>query len=396
MIRLAAALFALQGGFHGFTATLPIALSRQGVSDADIGVVVGAAAIVQVPPAIAMGLLIDRFGGVRLLLACGVAYLLAGVAIVIGSSADDAFWLVLGGRVLQGIGHGAALPAALSLVPGLVRPTHVGRGLATVSTAYSLTIVTMPPISLAVLDVASLTGVAIAVVISVALGLLLLAIGPVTHGGHAPRIAPIEWRAPWRRLRSAWITPLAIAVLFVPHWGVITAYLPQRAARADADIGLFFIADGLAVVALKITMRSLADTARPVLVVTAALATIALALALLILPPSTPVLVMAGILTGTGAGLLSIPLITELSLRSSEGERGTAFSFHSAAMACGIALGSVGLAPVVQFAGFEAAIVATLGGLAVAAWVGLSDHRMATAPASRAVVAEPMTHIENR
>lgn len=395
MIRLAAALFALQGGFHGFTATLPIALSRQGVPDADIGVVVGIAAVVQVPAAITMGALIDRFGGVRLLLTSGVAYVVASAALVLGSERADGYWLVLAGRVLQGIGHGAALPAALSLVPGLVRPTQIGRGLATVSTAYSLTLVVLPPLSLAVFSVTSLGGVAVAVVISVALGILLLTVRPMP-GGETDATAPMAQAAGWRRLRSGWISPLAITALFVPHWGVITAYLPQRAVRADADIGLFFVADGLAVVALKLTMRSLADTTRPVLVVSVALAAIALALALLVLPPSTLVLVMAGVLTGTGAGLLSIPMLTELSLRSTTRERGTAFALHSAAMSLGVALGSVGLAPVVQYAGFEAAIAASLGGLVLAGWVAFSDRQFASSSASRAMDGTPMTGIENR
>jgi len=34
---------------------------------------------------------------------------------------------------------------------------------------------------------------------------------------------------------TAWLAPLAIVVLFVLHWGVLVAYLPQRAEAAGAE-----------------------------------------------------------------------------------------------------------------------------------------------------------------
>ena len=63
VLRLALALFALQAGFHGFTASLPVALSRAGVPDPQIGLIVGVAALVQVPAAFLAGVIVDRLGG---------------------------------------------------------------------------------------------------------------------------------------------------------------------------------------------------------------------------------------------------------------------------------------------------------------------------------------------
>lgn len=45
LLRVATALFALQAGFHGFTASLPVALARSGVRDEEIGLIVGLAAL---------------------------------------------------------------------------------------------------------------------------------------------------------------------------------------------------------------------------------------------------------------------------------------------------------------------------------------------------------------
>ena len=60
MLRLAFALFAVQAGFHGFTASLPVALARSGVADPEIGLIVGVAALVQVPAAFLAGVIVDR------------------------------------------------------------------------------------------------------------------------------------------------------------------------------------------------------------------------------------------------------------------------------------------------------------------------------------------------
>ncbi len=76
MLRLAFALFAVQAGFHGFTAALPVALARAGVPDPQIGLVVGTAAIVQIPAAFLAGIVVDRVGGVRAFTWAGLAYLM--------------------------------------------------------------------------------------------------------------------------------------------------------------------------------------------------------------------------------------------------------------------------------------------------------------------------------
>ena len=82
MFRLAVALFAVEAGFHAFTASLPIALARAGVPDPQIGLIVGTAALVQIPAAFVAGVVVDRLGGVRAFTAGGLAYLV-GCAILL-------------------------------------------------------------------------------------------------------------------------------------------------------------------------------------------------------------------------------------------------------------------------------------------------------------------------
>jgi MFS family permease len=404
LVRLAVALFALQSGFHGFTASLPVALARSGVRDEEIGVIVGLAALVQVPAAFAGGALVDRFGGLRLLGVGAVAYLIgASVLLLPGvEPAGDRLPFVVA-RISQGIGLALTLPSALSLVPRLVAADRRGFGLAFIGSAHNLTLVAMPPLSLAVLgEGSSLDSVSLLVVGVVVVGILLLLLRPVrlrpaVEAGHPESPASSAASGPglagsrpaiasrWLgfAFRREWTPPLVITLLYVAHWGVVTAYLPQRAELAGANVGLFFVADGLAVLALRIPSGWLADRIQPRWLVLTGLFATGVAIGLLMLPPATPVLVLAGALTGGGAGLVLTPLLVEISRRSTDADRGSAFALISAALAAALVVGSIGTAPIIASAGFEATILVTIVGLVAAAVVALADPGLAASAASR-------------
>ena len=404
LVRIAVALFALQSGFHGFTASLPVALARAGVRDEEVGVVVGLAALVQVPAAFAGGALVDRFGGLRLLGVGAVAYIIgAGVLLLPGvEPAGDRLPFVVA-RISQGIGLALTLPSALSLVPRLVAADRRGFGLAFIGSAHNLTLVAMPPLSLAVLgEGSSLDSVSVLVVGIVVVGILVLLLRPVrlrpaveaehpeipaSSAASGPGLAGSRPALASRWLgfafRREWTPPLVITLLYVAHWGVVTAYLPQRAELAGANVGLFFVADGLAVLALRIPSGWLADRIQPRWLVLTGLFATGVAIGLLVLPPATPVLVLAGALTGGGAGLVLTPLLVEISRRSTDADRGSAFALISAALAVALVVGSIGTAPIIASAGFEATILVTIVGLVAATVVALADPGLAASAASR-------------
>ncbi|HWP63232.1 MAG TPA: MFS transporter, partial [Candidatus Binatia bacterium] len=254
----------------------------------------------------------------------------------------------------------------------------------------NLTLVVLPPASLVVLDLAGLDGVAAAVVVLVGLGLGVVLVRPPRPVGVVqmarevvPAVRSLEGPAtvpldPARRrlgiaYRASWTAPLAIVLLFVAHWGVVTAYLPQRAEAAGANIGLFFAADGVSVLLMRVPAGWLSDRLSGLPLVLAGIAITAVGVALLLLPPVTWLLVVAGLLTGVGAALIVTPLLLELTRRSTDADRGSAFALFSAGFAAAIALGSIGAAPLVAVAGFEVAIGVAMVGLALAAGVALGD-----------------------
>ena len=386
MLRLAFSVFAIQAGFHGFTASLPVALARAGISNAEIGLIVGIASLVQVPAAFVAGAVVDRIGGLRVLALGGFAYLVGcGILALPGVEAGGPALPFVVARLFQGVGIAGNLPAAMSLVPRLTSARRRGVGLAFIGSAHNLTMVAMPPLSLAVLAMTSLHGVAIAMTLVVAAGLALVLLIPFHFQepdatDPATPAHPVARRHLGLAIRPSWIPLLAMVLLYIGHWGVIVAYLPQRAEAAGADIGLFFAADGIAVLLSRVPTGWLADHVRSVYLMVSGLALSGTSVLLLTAPPTTPLLIVAGLLGGVGGGLTMTPILLELARRSTDADRGSAFSLFSAALALALVFGSIGAAPLVQVFGFEAALLAGVAGIIAAALVALSDGQLRAHP----------------
>ena len=69
---------------------------------------------------------------------------------------------------------------------------------------------------------------------------------------------------------------------------------PPAAEAAGADIGLFFVADGIAILLSRVPAGWLADRMRPVILMLVGLSMTAVMIVLLAMPTTTPLLVIAG------------------------------------------------------------------------------------------------------
>jgi MFS family permease len=372
---------ALQAGFFGFIASMPLALDRSGVPDGEIGLLVGVTSAVLVPAALVGGALVDRFGPVRMLAVGGCAYVLSVIVLLLPDIDAAASLLPFGiARVAQAIGFGVTRPAWLALLPRLIPSRRSGTGLGIALAVQNLSLIVMPPLSLAVLaDSASLDANAWLVGALVMAGIvsLLGTRGVVTGPASAQEAVPSVRRYGFTYRRS-WTPVLSIMLLYLVHWGAISAYLPQHAEQGGANVGLFFAADGLLSLLIRVPSGWLADRFQSRWLMLGALAATALAMGSLALPVTTATLILAGILTGSGAGLLTTPIYVELAELSAPSERGTAFSMVMVASGAGNVVGSAGLAAFIDPAGFGVAIVASLVTFGLAAAVALADPRLAT------------------
>jgi MFS family permease len=373
VVRITLALALGQSCFHAFIASLPVALAGAGRGDGEIGVIMGTAALVPLVAAIVAGGLIDRFGGRAVFIGGTGALFAAALLIGLGvASVEGPPAPLLVARVLQGIGIAATAPAALSIVPGLVPETRLGTVLAVVGTGGNVSLALAPPLSLLLLDRYSIAAVgwAAAVAALVAVAIIWELPRPIRPAAEAAAGRARMFRPSWR---PSWTGPLAISLLFVAHWGVVTAYLPQRAERVGADIGLFFTADALALLALRVPAGYLAGRIGSRGLILAGIGVTLVALALLLPRPTTALLIASGIGTGAGGALILPPIMLELSLRSGATERGSAFALYNVAFSTGIVLGSLAVAPLIGRIGFEVALAAGMAACATAGVVAALD-----------------------
>ena len=382
MLRLALVLAFAQVGFHAFIASLPLALVAAGKPNAEIGTIMGTAALVPIGAALVAGGLIDRYGARTVFLIGTAAFAAAAVLLASGAVApDDPTALLLLPRVLQGLGLAFVMPSALSLVPAFVPRERLGTGLGLVGTGANISLAISPPVSLLILDGFSIRAVGVVTVVLVALAALLIwpmrVPPPQPQDESAGRLR--AFRPAWR---PAWTGPLLVSLLYVAHWGVVTGYLPQRAEASGADPGLFFTADALGVLLLRVPAGYLAGRLGTRPLILAGLALTAATLALLLPAPTTALLILSGVGTGAGAAFILPPVTLELSNRSTDADRGSAMALFNVAFSAGIAVGSIGLAPVIGALGFNAALLGGIAACGVAAAVALVDRPRAPAPAA--------------
>ncbi len=329
-----------------FSATLPIYLYRdRGFSLEAVGELVGLAFVVQVGMTLLAGPLIDRRGA-RLAIRLGPAcYVVAAVLFI-----TTATPLTIGlARAMQGIGAAMIIPAAFAVLPSLVSERRRGAALGAFGATSTIALAIGPPVGLLLLRRGSalLFGTALAV------AALAFACSWILDAGR-----PSATRGPLFTYRTSWTPLLLVTFLTVVYWGVVTAFLPIHVPRAQlANVGWFFTADALAVLAFRIPTGFLADRFGPRWLLAAGIVVTSGAILLLLAPASLLVLVMAGLGTGFGAALLLPPILLELTKRSEESNRGTAMALYSTSFSAAVGVGSLGAAPLVAGAGFNAALL---------------------------------------
>lgn len=332
-----------------FSAALPLYLNRNlGYSVQAVGVLVGLASIVQVVATLAAGPLVDRRGA-RLAMRLGAGCYVAAAALYLTSGSLP---IVALARVLQGIGIALVLPAAFSVVPLAVSPGFRGTAIGLVGAFNNVALAIGPPLGLLLLarGASGLFGAALTTgVLAIVLSLLLRVGTPAFEPGRL------------LKYRTAWTPLYAITFLCVIYWGVVTGFLSiEVPANQVPNVGWFFAADAVAVMAARIPAGYLADRFGPRWLLVAGAFGTGLGVVLLLLPTSFASLLLSGIATGAGAALLLPPILLELTKRSDETDRGTAMALYNTSFAAAVGAGSLGGAVVVAHYGFHSSLLLSL------------------------------------
>ncbi|QBI21340.1 MFS transporter [Egibacter rhizosphaerae] len=305
-----------------------------GADEVMVGVVVGAYSATNLVANPFAGVLLDRLGRRRVLLA---GLTLAAVAVACYPLAATPGQL-LGIRLVHGIGGGIIVPAVFTLVGDLTRTHRRGRAMGRTGASIGLAAIVGPPLAALMADRVNFEALAISVAGVLLLGLLIAALAlPEPQRAEARTDA-----APRTALRRLGRASLA-AFGFTFALGGLSAFLPFRVEALGAApavsgglLGLF------AVVAAVLMLSPLADTSRSVraeIPLVAGLIAVAIALVALGAGGSVPVLAAGAAVFGVGYALLFPVAAAQAADAVSGARRGRAFGAFHAAFSAGFVLG---------------------------------------------------------
>jgi MFS family permease len=142
------------------------------------------------------------------------------------------------------------------------------------------------------------------------------------------------------------------------YFGGILAYLPLYLRQVHGpNAGIFFSADAVGVLLLRIPTGMLADRSGSFLPKLLGVAVTIPGIAVLMLPPSLATLIAGGAGTGIGAGLFITGVMGDLARMSNDANRGTAISLGTGSFNGAIFVGSSISGLLIGPGGFDAVLI---------------------------------------
>lgn len=332
---------------HILLSTLPIYIVFLGISEAQLGIVLGIFTFTAVIARLIVGREVDRRGR-RL-------FLLAGPLIFFISSAlynwARSFSPLIGVRLLHGTGIAAFTVAASAVVADLAPAHRRGEALGYFSTLAAFSMLIAPALGMVIyysfgfttmfLFSASLAAVAFVLVIP--LKEVQRQLGtPSSQGGSAVFFS-----------RGAAYPAFLMGCLTI-SFGCVTSFVPLYAlGKGMSNPGFFFTAYGIVVALARVLAGGISDRWGRATVIVPAIVLTSVGTALLAIASSTPTFLFLAALYGLGFGSAYPPLIAMAVDRVPITERGAAMGTFTAAFDLGIGVGTILWGFVLQYSGFE-------------------------------------------
>lgn len=336
------------GAFYTLLVPLPRYLVQAGLSDWQVGLVLGAFGAASLAGRPLAGLAADRWGLRPVMLAGALALLVGAGAVPLVGGVAPLFAL----RLCQAAGYVAFTTAGTALVIRLTPPPMRGRRLALFGVAANVAITLVPAATSAALAAAPLTAAFYLA------GLLALVAGGLALRLPAPPAERPSEAQPLGSLRRL-LLPMLAAALIGAGFAAFFQFAPLLAERrAGLAAGALYTIYGLGIIAACLLTGPLLDRWSVGRALTVAALLLAAGLGLLALGGPSPVAALAAVLVAAGSGLAHPALLAHHAALL-PGAPGRA----SAAFYLGFDLG-IGLGSLLFGAALELAGLAGLYGLA--------------------------------
>ena len=333
--------------FYTLLVPFPQYMTLIGVSDWQIGLVMGAFGVASLVGRPFVGVWCDRYGVRSVIIAGTLALAVGSLCVIVTTSVP---WLFVC-RVMQALGYVAFTTASTALVSDLVPVSARGAALARFGAAANIAISLIPVLVTSNLSTLTLFGAfVLCCILSLVSGAVIMAVVP--RQALLPSPSPIVWTTLLNFPRVLWPAMLTTLLLGV-GFGAYLSYVPILAERrAITSLGWVYTVYGIAIIATRMLTGTLLDRPdrRDVLWPSAVM----MAAGMLCFAYATDVwgLCVAAVLTASSGGVWH-PALIAIHV-DSIAQRGRATAAFYLAFDLGIGMGTWMLAAALQYAGIGA------------------------------------------
>lgn len=345
--------------------TLPLYITNIGGNQKDVGYVMGAFTIGAMAVRPMAGLLIDRLGRRKILLA-GTALM---VVLPLLYHFAAAVLLLLLVRLAHGISYSISTTATGTIVADILPRSRLGEGMGYFGLTSSLSMALAPLLGLWILQVSNYFWLFVTVsLLAVITFLLSLYIGcPQEQEPGAKQeiaVSKFSWAGFFEKsaLPSAWVI-FFLATVF----GAVIAFIALHGAeKGISNIGLFFTANAVAMMISRPLSGRWCDKHGAVMIVLVGHLLTIISMAAIAFSHSVPSFVLAGLAYGLGFGFC-LPALQALAVRNAPAQRrGAATGTFFTAFDLGIGLGTILWGFVASLAGYQTMFLSTIVPVAIA------------------------------
>ncbi len=336
------------GSFYLLIPTLPQYVTQLGGLASQIGIVMGVFTLASVLVRPFLAKLADAYGR-RLIMLAGTGSFALLFLFYNHLQTMIPLYLL---RLAHGVAHGGYLAAAFAYIADLAPLNRRGEVIGIFATSNVLAMALFPALGIFLLKYG---GGSFSFLFSVSFVTAALSFLSILIIGELESVASATDASNFRaiiRYRVLWISSLALFA-GATAYGAVTSFLPIYAPeRGISNFGIYFTAYAASTLASRVVTGKLSDRLGRRKVVLPFMGLLTLAVFLLSLLNTIPLLVLIGICVGFGFGAY-MPTLNALVVDAvSPPERGRAVAFFTASMDVGITFGSIVLGLAAEYWGF--------------------------------------------
>ncbi|MDI7258606.1 MAG: MFS transporter [Thermodesulfobacteriota bacterium] len=335
--------FVFSSVFFILIPTIPIYLSRLGVTKAGIGILVGALSVSSLMLRPLVGRALSKIPERNFMIAGSLLYAFSSMGYLIAKP----FWPFFIVRIFQGIGLALFATASFTLVARISPEAHRGQSLGYFYLAINIAFALAPSLGIAIINLLDFN-----ILFLICAGLSLCALFIAMRLGKQESIPPEESAEKQPLLSRETLPPAIMAFMGSFIWGAITAFISLYALHHGvANPGPFFTALAVTLILGRGLGGKILDIYSREKVLFPCLAAQIIAMTILAFSTTLPMFILVAIIWGTGNAFF-YPTLVAYAIDLAESSKGSAIGTYMALSDFGTGMGAVMMGIVLQLSNY--------------------------------------------